>query len=312
MAVTSVNSPSDIYYVPEQSKLPIFASMGLASSVIGLALILNGHSAGTIVLMCGFTVFAFVLWCWFQAVITENLAGLNNDQLKSSYVWGMGWFIFSEVMFFAAFFGTLFYVRNFAVPWLAGDGTHDNFTNSILWPGFEHTWPLMQTPDSAVNGDTAAMQGPDQNMGLSSAGSIWGWLPFWNTVVLLTSSITVHMAHTALKFGHRKPFYLWLGATVVLGVVFLILQAEEYIEAYHHMGLTLSSGIYGATFFMLTGFHGAHVFLGTFMLLVMFLRATLKNHFDANNCFGFEAASWYWHFVDVVWLCLFIFVYVLA
>jgi cytochrome c oxidase subunit 3 len=96
-----------------------------------------------------------------------------------------------------------------------------------------------------------------------------------------------------------------------MGAIFLMLQAEEYIEAYQHMGLTLESGIYGTTFFMLTGFHGAHVTMGTIMLLVQFLRG-LKGHFNSEDQFGFEAASWYWHFVDVVWVGLFIFVYILA
>lgn len=300
------------YYVPEQSRLPIFASIGLATSVYGLASWLTGNEYGTTILFIGFVIFAVVLWCWFHAVISENIAGRANDQLQRSYVWGMGWFIFSEVMFFAAFFGALFYVRSFVLPWLSGEGTHDHHTNSILWPGFEQQWPLMITPDAAVNGDSAQQVGPEANLSLSTASSLWSWLPFWNTTVLLISSVTVHIAHSALKKANRKQFHLWLGITVLLGIVFLILQAEEYLEAYNHMGLTLSSGIYGATFFMLTGFHGAHVALGTFMLLVMFLRAVLKNHFKEDNCFGFEAASWYWHFVDVVWLCLFLFVYVLG
>lgn len=305
-------STPNSYYVPEQSKLPIFASIGLAATVYGLASILTGKESGSTIMFAGFLVFAFVLYRWFNIVISENMQGLNSDQLKRSYVWGMGWFIFSEVMFFAAFFGALFYVRHFALPWLAGDGSHDSSTtNSILWPGFEATWPLMTTPDQVVNGDSAAMQGPETSMSISQAGSIWTWLPFWNTVILLTSSITVHFAHTGLKNDNRSQFKLWLAATVALGVVFLFLQAYEYYEAYHHLGLTLDSGIYGTTFFMLTGFHGAHVTLGTFMLAVMLLRA-LKGHFKHDDCFGFESASWYWHFVDVVWLGLFIFVYILG
>jgi cytochrome c oxidase subunit 3 len=181
-----------------------------------------------------------------------------------------------------------------------------------LWQNFEAVWPVMITPDMAANGDAAKVFGPEQNMSFSEVESIWGWLPFWNTVVLLTSSVTVHIAHTGLKNNNRKKFNLWLGLTVALGIIFLILQAEEYLEAYNHMGLTLESGIYGTTFFMLTGFHGAHVTLGTFMLLVMFLRSVIKGHFKHEDSFGFESASWYWHFVDVVWAGLFIFVYILG
>ncbi|TQV29784.1 cytochrome c oxidase subunit 3, partial [Xanthomonas perforans] len=108
----------------------------------------------------------------------------------------------------------------------------------------------------------------------------------------------------------RGALLLWLGLTALLGCVFLFLQAEEYIHAYTELNLTLGSGIYGSTFFMLTGFHGMHVLLGTIMLAVMWLRAA-KGHFSRDNHFAFEAAAWYWHFVDVVWLALFLFVYVL-
>jgi cytochrome c oxidase subunit 3 len=305
-------SSTPSYYVPEQSKLPIFASIGLATTVYGLASWLNGHGNGPMIMFVGFLIFAFVLWNWFSIVIDENIRGLNSDQLKRSYVWGMGWFIFSEVMFFAAFFGALFYIRTFALPWLGGDGSHDSgTTNSVLWPGFEQAWPLMQTPDMAVNGDSATVTGPEKNMSFSEAASLWTWLPFWNTVILLTSSFTVHFAHTGLKNDNRKSFIGWLGFTVLLGCIFLVVQVYEYYHAYAHLGLTLDSGIYGTTFFMLTGFHGAHVTLGTFMLAVMLGRA-IKGHFKHDDCFGFESASWYWHFVDVVWLGLFIFVYILG
>ena len=132
----------------------------------------------------------------------------------------------------------------------------------------------------------------------------------WNTIILLTSSVTVHFAHTGLKNDKRGQFIGWLGLTVLLGCIFLVLQVEEYIEAYSHLGLTLSSGIYGSTFFILTGFHGFHVTLGTFMLLVQLIRA-IRGHFSHHDCFGFEASSWYWHFVDVVWVGLFVFVYLI-
>ena len=296
------------YYVPEQSKLPIFASLGMGLMAFGVASWMNGGTAT--IFLAGALVMALVLWFWFSAVIDENMRGLNDAQLKRSYVWGMGWFIFSEVMFFAAFFGALYYIRNFALPWLSGEGSHAS-TNAILWSGFDAEWPLMVTPDMEVNGEDAKMVGPGENMSITTAKSIWSWLPFWNTVVLLTSSVTVHMAHVALKNAKRKAFNIWLGVTVLLGIIFVFLQAEEYIHAYS-VGLTLDTGAYGTTFFMLTGFHGAHVTIGTFMLLVMWLRSVMKAHFHHDDCFGFESASWYWHFVDVVWVGLFIFVYILG
>ncbi|MEX0615042.1 MAG: cytochrome c oxidase subunit 3, partial [Methylophaga sp.] len=242
---------------------------------------------------------------WFSTVIKENRAGMNSAQLKRSYVWGMGWFIFSEVMFFSVFFGTLFYVRQLSVPWLAGEGD-SAMTNQLLWQGFENQWPLLTTPEQVRDGEAAAnFIGANKPMG-------WQGLPLINTIILLTSSVTVHFAHTALKNANKKLFNIWLGLTVLLGAIFVVLQVEEYIHAYEDLGLTLQAGVYGATFFMLTGFHGMHVFLGTFMLFVMWLRSVLKGHFNHHDAFGFEAASWYWHFVDVVWVGLFLFVYILG
>ncbi len=301
----------ETYYVPEQTKLPFFASIGLFLTVFGLGNVLNDIQAAestavaTWMSLIGFTLLSFILFQWFSTVIRENHAGLNSDQLKRSYVWGMAWFIFSEVMFFAAFFGALYYVRNFSVPWLGGLGDKA-VTGEILWPEFEAAWPLINNPDSQL------FTNPHEALNVHewSVSFFASFLPFWNTVILLTSSVTVHFAHTALKAGNRKGLISWLSLTVGLGVLFLALQGMEYIEAYDHYGLTLDSGIYGSTFFLLTGFHGFHVTLGTFMLAVMLARA-LKGHFKPDDHFGFEAASWYWHFVDVVWVGLFIFVYLL-
>lgn len=298
------------YYVPEESKLPLFASIGLFLTVFGLGSWMNEIKAeqsgnGMIVFFAGLAMFCYILYQWFAAVVDENMRGLNSAQLKRSYVWGMGWFIFSEVMFFAAFFGGLFYLRQIALPELSSGET-----SALLWNNFEGEWPLMVTPDQALNGADASVAGPENTManpGLSNWGN---WLPFWNTLILITSSFTVHFAHTALKNDNKKSFNVWLGITVALGIIFLFVQAYEYIHAYD-IGLKINSGAYGTTFFLLTGFHGLHVTLGTFMLLVQLLRSVFKNHFHHDDCFGFEASSWYWHFVDVVWVGLFIFVYIL-
>ncbi len=286
---------SSSYYVPDSSKLPILAATGMGVMAYGASNWVQGHSP--MIFLLGAVLLAFVLYSWFSLVIKENRAGMNSDQLKRSYVWGMSWFIFSEVMFFAAFFGALFYVRMVS-------SSHLDDSAEWLYPGFEFAWPLVNTPDMAANGDAATFKGPGEVIGP------WG-LPLYNTIILLVSSVTVHMAHTALKKDNRKMFNSWLGVTVALGVAFLFFQVEEYVEAYKHLGLTLESGIYGTTFFLLTGFHGAHVTLGTIMLFVQLLRG-LKGHFSHHDAFGFEASSWYWHFVDVVWLGLFIFVYILG
>ncbi|MFT7558351.1 MAG: cytochrome c oxidase subunit 3 [Flavobacteriales bacterium] len=302
----------ETYYVPDQSKLPLLASIGLALMVFGMGNVLieikNGtEGKGQTIAIIGFLWLSAVLWKWFSTVIDENRRGMNSAQVKRSYVLGMQWFIFSEVMFFAAFFGVLFYIRTFALPWLS-----EGPTSAILWNNFSGEWPLMTTPDMALNGAKAVVTGPDKDMGWPGIAGLLHWLPLYNTVILLASSVTVHIAHVGLKNDNKKQFNIWLGITVALGIIFLGLQALEYYEAYAHYGLHLNSGAYGTTFFMLTGFHGLHVTLGTFMLLVQWLRSMTKGHFSHHDCYGFEASSWYWHFVDVVWLGLFIFVYILG
>ena len=282
------------YFIPEPSKWPLVGTIALTTTVIGAVHTIHSGEL-SLILPVGFLLIAYLLFGWFGAVIDESMSGKYNEQVDRSFRIGMLWFIFSEVMFFAAFFGALFYVRVFIMDWLAGGG--NNFmTHELLWPSFEDVWPLLTNPDNA------AIPGPQQAMGP-------GGLPAINTAILLLSSVTVTIAHHALRQDHRKPLILWLAATVALGIIFLFLQVEEYVHAYSdEMGLTFDSGIYGSTFFILTGFHGMHVTLGTTMLLVMLVRA-IKGHFTSDNHFAFEAVAWYWHFVDVVWLGLFIFVY---
>ncbi len=301
----------ETYYVPEQTKYPFFASIGLLLFVYGMATMLNninagdGVGAGAWISLAGFALLGTIVFNWFATVIREHQAGLNSVQLQQSYVWGMVWFIFSEVMFFAAFFGALFYVRFFAVPWLGGEG-EKGLAGELLWPQFQAAWPLLQNPDPSV------YPAPGESLGVHqwSLGFFLGYLPFWNTLILVSSSFTLHYAHVALKQEDRPRLMQWMMVTVALGVIFLALQGIEYVEAYNHYGVTLNSGIYGSTFFMLTGFHGFHVTLGTFILIVMTLRCH-KGHFRPDDHFGFEAAAWYWHFVDVVWIMLFFFVYLL-
>lgn len=287
-------SDNSHYYVPTGSKWPIIGSVGLTCMLMGYANTLHGGTA--YVMFAGVAIMLYMVLGWFSDVIAENQAGVYNDQVGMSFRMGMVWFIFSEVMFFAAFFGTLFYVRTLALPWL-GDGADNNFwTAQLLWPEFDNVWPLVNTP-SAGEGFTTAK------------GLVDPWhLPAINTLLLLTSGLTCTFAHWALKEGNQKKTVMWLYATVALGLVFVGLQGVEYYEAYHKLDLQLDSGIYGSTFYMLTGFHGFHVTLGATMLLVMAIRAQ-RGHFSEHNHFAFEAAAWYWHFVDVVWLGLFIFVY---
>ncbi|CAD5257302.1 MULTISPECIES: cytochrome c oxidase subunit 3 [Halomonadaceae] len=284
---------SGSYYVPASSRWPVLGSVALGAMMVGTGIKLV-YDTGLPLVLIGVVGILAVMGLWFRDVISESRGGLYDEQMDRSFRWGMGWFIFSEVMFFAAFFGALFYVRMFAIPWLGGEGAKG--VSALLWPDFVATWPLLNPPDSSI-------AGPEQVF------SPWQ-LPLVNTLILITSSITLTVAHEALKVGDRKTCRNWLTGTVLLGCCFIMIQGVEYYEAYAHYGITLEAGIFGATFFILTGFHGVHVIIGTLILATMLVRI-IKGHFGDENHFGFEASCWYWHFVDVVWVGLFIFVYVL-
>ena len=239
--------------------------------------------------MCvaGILAMLVVLYFWFGDAIGESEAGQYSARIDSSYRWSMSWFIFSEVMFFGAFFGALFYARAISMPWLAD---------------LDHKLHLARLRRPV--GATSARPAP------SSPFNTMGPLPIptINTALLLTSGVTLTIAHHALRAGHRTKTAFWLFCTVLLGAIFMGFQAYEYHHAYTELNLKLTSGIYGSTFFMLTGFHGFHVTMGALMLSVVLYRV-LRGHFTPEHHFGFEGAAWYWHFVDVVWLGLYVVVY---
>jgi len=291
MAQAQAAHGSDKYYIPHGSKWPAVGAVTLFTTMLGTAAVLNGSSLGPWIAYLGLAGVAYMFFGWFGTVIDESQRGLYNAGVDRSFRMGMTWFIFSEVMFFAAFFGALFYARQLSVPWLGGEGSKF-LTNLFLWPEFESSWPT--NGPGAIGGDFETIPA-------------FG-LPAINTAILLTSGVTITIAHHALKAGNRGVLKIFLALTFLLGFAFVGLQAEEYIHAYRELNLTLGSGVYGSTFFMLTGFHGMHVTLGAIMLLVIWLRV-MKGHFTPTHHFAFEAVAWYWHFVDVVWLGLFIFVY---
>jgi cytochrome c oxidase subunit III len=276
---------SSPYYLPSPSHWPIVGSAALLLLSLGATLAIHDLTGGGLLLLAGGATLAAMLIGWFGKVISESQSGLYNDQVDASFRWGMAWFIFSEAMFFFAFFGALFFTRVISVPDLA------SADNALLWPGFQGVWPSA---------------GPGLNHAFTPMAP-WG-IPALNTAILLSSGVTVTWAHWALKRDRRGQLNFALALTVALGAIFIAFQAHEYIEAYQHMGLTLGAGVYGATFFLLTGFHGLHVSIGTLMLMVILLRC-LRGHFRPDSHFAFEAVAWYWHFVDVVWLVLFLFVY---
>jgi cytochrome c oxidase subunit 3 len=292
MSAATHSGQTPYYYVPAPSRHPVMASIGLFMVIFGAGQWINGQGWAAYLVLFGLLWWAFVLTQWFGESIKESEDGLYSDRIDVSYRWSMSWFIFSEVMFFSAFFGALYWARLHAVPNLG------SLENAVLWPDFKAFWP------SSVAGSTASPAGivePFTTMG--------PWpIPTINTALLLTSGVTLTIAHHALIAGQRTKTIVWMWITVLLGITFLGFQAYEYIHAYSELNLKLDSGIYGSTFYMLTGFHGFHVLVGMLMLLFITLRL-MKGHFTPQRHFGFEGAAWYWHFVDVVWLGLYIVVY---
>jgi cytochrome c oxidase subunit III len=278
-------SADNSYYVPQPSRWPITGACALLIALFGAAIWINRGAAGPYLLAAGAALLVYMLFGWFGTVIRESEAGLYNKQVDRSYRWAMAWFIFSETIFFAAFFGALFYIRWHALPDLASGDTGE------LWPGFKGSWPAT---GPAIEGQLTPMRATG--------------VPLINTVILLTSAGTLLWAHRGLQKGNRRQLTLGLFATIALGVVFLGLQFGEHYRAYTQSGLTLGSGAYGATFFMLTGFHGLHVAIGATVLSVILWRS-LRGDFTPDNQFAFQAATWYWQFVDVIWLLMYVLVY---
>lgn len=292
MSAATPHGATPYYFVPGPSRHPVMASIGLFFVILGAGQWINGHQWGAYSLAFGLLWWAIVLKQWFADAIRESETGQYSDRIDLSFRWSMGWFIFSEVMFFAAFFGALYWARVHSVPMLG------NAEHALLWPDFRALWPTV------VAGATAAPGGT-----VEAFSTIGPWpLPTINTALLLTSGVTLTIAHHALIAGNRSKTIAYMWLTVLLGVVFLIVQGYEYMHAYRDLNLKLNSGIFGSTFFMLTGFHGFHVFVGMLMLLFITLRLQ-KGHFTKDRHFGFEGAAWYWHFVDVVWLGLYVVVY---
>ncbi|MFT3719368.1 cytochrome c oxidase subunit 3 [Pseudorhodoferax sp.] len=280
------------YFVPGPSRHPIMAAIGLFFVILGAGQWINGHDWGKWSLAFGLLFWWVVLYQWFRDAVHESETGMYGRKIDLSYRWSMSWFIFSEVMFFGAFFTALWWMRSHSVPALG------SLDNALLWPDFKAVWPSMA---AGATGSPANIVEPFQAMTPF-------WLPTINTALLLSSGVTLTIAHHALQHGDRGKTIFWMWCTVLLGIVFLCVQGYEYMHAYRDLNLKLTSGPYGSTFFMLTGFHGFHVLVGMLMLLFITLRL-MSGHFTKERHFGFEGAAWYWHFVDVVWLGLYVLVY---
>ena len=289
---STTHGATPYYFVPEPSRHPVMASIGLFFLILGAGQWINGHEWGKYSLFFGVAWWLVVLYQWFSESVSESESGLYGRKIDLSFRWSMSWFIFSEVMFFGAFFSALWWARAHSVPALG------SLDNALPWPDFKAVWPSLSA------GATTSPAGTIQAFTTMTPF----WLPTINTALLLTSGVTLTIAHHALLANQRSKTIAFMWLTVILGVVFLIVQGYEYYHAYAEMNLTLASGVYGSTFFLLTGFHGFHVLIGMLMLLFITLRL-MKGHFNADKHFGFEGAAWYWHFVDVVWLGLYILIY---
>ncbi|UOF93673.1 MAG: cytochrome c oxidase subunit 3 [Bordetella sp.] len=275
------------YFVPNSSAQPIRMSVSILGIGLGASGWVNNFVLGKWITIFSFICLLIVLYLWFHESILESQKGLYGSRIDMSYRWGMGWFIFSEIMFFFGFFGALWYIRNITIPWL-GDLDH----KIILWPNFQAVWPN---------------SGPGNIVDQFEIVNAF-WLPTINTALLLTSGLTITISHNFLRKNNCKQSSFWLAITIIFGISFIIFQILEYMHAYSELNLKFNSGIYGSLFYMLTGFHGFHVIIGTIMLTVVFIRL-MKEHLTQNKHFVFEAVAWYWHFVDVIWLGLYLFVY---
>lgn len=284
--MSAQNAQAPYYFVPGPSRWPLFGGVSMLTTMAGATGWVNDYAWGQYVCIAGILSMLVILYKWFGDAISESEGGMYNQRIDASFRWSMSWFIFSEVMFFGAFFGALFYARSISMPWL-GDLDH-----KILWPDFAAQWGNVG-PAGTVQAFTTMTP---------------FWIPTINTLLLLASGVTLTISHHALRAGHRGKTAFWLAGTVLLGAVFMGFQVYEYMHAYQDLNLKLTSGIYGSTFFLLTGFHGFHVTMGAIMLSVVLYRL-MKGHFTADNHFAFEGAAWYWHFVDVVWLGLYVVVY---
>ena len=259
------------YHLVDPSPWPFVGAM--SAFILAIGAIAAMHGASAIYVVPGTLGVIYTMISWWRDVVREaEYEGHHTKVVQLHLRYGMIMFIASEVMFFVAWFWAYFDASLFT-------------GEAIQYARVEHTggvWP----PEGIETFDP------------------WH-LPLINTLILLTSGTTVTWAHHSLIHGDRNGLKWGLISTIALGALFTCVQAYEY----SHAAFGFSDNIYGATFFMATGFHGAHVLIGTIFLIVCLLRA-LAGHFKPDHHFGFEAAAWYWHFVDVVWLFLFVCIYV--
>ena len=294
------------YHLVDPSPWPVVGSLFAFVMAVGAIVWMKTHGSPTATLLglrgsllfgLGTLGVLFTMFMWWRDVIKEAHRGDHTPVVSIHLRYGMIMFIASEVMFFVAWFWAYF--------------------DASLFPAGVHPLPITGADGSVTDGRdligltarntlTGGHWPPKPAENFTATFNPWG-LPLVNTLILLLSGTTVTWAHHALLENNRRGLIQGLALTVILGILFTACQAYEY----GHAAFKFSGHIYGATFFMATGFHGAHVLIGTIFLAVCLWRA-MKGHFTPKQHFGFEAAAWYWHFVDVVWLFLFISIYVIG
>lgn len=272
--MTTGHAAKHPYHLVNPSPWPAVGA--LSAFLLTFGLVRYMHQQGNIIFFLGVAGLLITMFGWWRDIVREAQQGDHTPVVQIGLRYGMLLFIASEVMFFAAWFWAYF--------------------DASLYPG--------NAASAEMIGRTAALGGqwPPVNI-QGKTFDPWD-IPFLNTLILLSSGVTVTWAHHALRENNRKQLILGLAITILLGFTFTGFQAYEYSHA--RFGFT--DGIYASTFFMATGFHGAHVIIGSIFLTVCLIRSWM-GHFTPQHHFGFEAAAWYWHFVDVVWLFLFTFVY---
>ena len=292
-----MSEKNEKYYIPNSSPYPLVGTIGIFLLLFGFVNWIHEETWGMYCALAGLIIFIGVLCFWFRRIIKEYRTGLSTAaQVQRAYRWGVFWFLFTEALFFFGLFFALFYVQVFGIKWLAGEG-HGAVTHLMLWPNFQHGWPVMSLPN------------PNQYTGPAEGPNPWG-IPLLNTLVILISVFTITMARKATFEMKRKKMLSYQMATILLAVVFLVLQGFEYYYAYTEEMLKLGSGIYGNIFYFMTGFDGLHVVAGIIMLLVIFFRMK-RGDYDSQRNLGVRLISWYWYFVAIVWILLFLFLYII-
>ncbi|WP_338521269.1 cytochrome c oxidase subunit 3 [Candidatus Legionella polyplacis] len=285
------------YYIPKPTLLPISIAIGITTILISFALFFHKKIYSQYYCLSGSIIMLISITQWIIYINKENK--FYTSQVNKSYTICIKWIIFSETCFFCTLLFSLFFIKNWSIPILGGI-IHPATTHILIWPKFKSQWPLIINPNNYL------FYGPTQYIKPHGIALI-------NTIILSMSGITIYLSEKNLKAKKILYFNINILITILFGIIFIILQYIEYEHAYKKIYLTLNSGIYGSIFYILTGFHGIHVLIGIIILTIIFIYNINTNKFFSkkNNYsnLSLKLSSLYWHFVDIIWIILYIFVY---